>query len=356
MLQYFAFNKHITDATEISIKSNTMIAKLMLKRLGYLILLFYSTLFLAVAIPFEGTYAIGGFICGIFLLRIINDSIKWKKYESATISVSPAGVTIQTKAEENHFNVNAITFLEINFFSNLIVREKYRSVALPLMLVNEDDRKRLLNTFLDLSPKRTSIFNKTWEIFDAILVAFILAMHIRQFIVQAYYIPTSSMEDTLLVGDHLLAEKITYGPAIPQMLGMKSPIHLSFLSLRPVQRGDIIIFRPPNEEEKDFIKRCIAVEGDDVRIINGAVWINGVRLDEPYVKGITSFTGFSDKRIEGKVPKGMIVAMGDNRENSYDSRGFGYIPIDRIKGKAFVLYWNTSNIINIDFARFGLIK
>nr|HPK45256.1 signal peptidase I [Spirochaetota bacterium] len=81
-----------------------------------------------------------------------------------------------------------------------------------------------------------------------------------------------------------------------------------------------------------------------------------VKLDEPYVKGTTSYRGFSEKRIEGIVPKGMIVAMGDNRENSYDSRGFGYVSLDRIKGKAFILYWNTDNIKRLDFSRFGLIK
>ncbi len=356
MLQFLAFNKQNTDTIQIQILSNTMIAKLMLKRIGYLILLIYSTIFLAVAIPYNGTYAIGGFLCGVFLIRIINDFIKWKKFKDSTLTVSPSGISIQTRNEIYHFNTKDITYLEVNLFSNLVIRERYRSLGFPLMLISHDDREKLIHYFYDMSPKRTVMFKKIWEMFDAILVAFILAMHIRQYIIQAYYIPTGSMEDTLLVGDHLLAEKITYGPTIPQMIGMKKPVHLSFLSIRPVQRGDIIIFRPPNEEEKDFIKRCIAVEGDEVHIDGGAVWVNGVKLDEPYVKGVTSYRGFSEKRIEGVVPKGMIVAMGDNRENSYDSRGFGYVPLERIKGKAFILYWNTDNIKNFDFSRLGLIK
>jgi|DewCreStandDraft_4_1066084.scaffolds.fasta_scaffold01839_13 signal peptidase I len=356
MLQFLALNKQNTDTIQIQVLSNTMLVKLMLKRIGYLILLIYSTIFLAVAIPYSGTYAIGGFLCGVFLLRILNDFIKWRKFGNATLTASPSGISIQTNNENYHFNAKDITYLEVNFFSNLVIRERYRSLGFPLMLLSNDDREKLINYFYDMSPKRTVMFKKIWEMFDAILVAFILAMHIRQFIIQAYYIPTGSMEDTLLVGDHLLAEKITYGPTIPQMIGMKKPIHLSFLSIRPVQRGDIIIFRPPNEEEKDFIKRCIAVEGDEVHIEEGAVWVNGVKLDEPYVKGVTSYRGFSEKRIEGVVPKGMIVAMGDNRENSYDSRGFGYVPLDRIKGKAFILYWNTDNIKNFDFSRLGLIK
>ena len=356
MLQFLALNKQNTDTIQIQVLSNTMLVKLMLKRIGYLILLIYSTIFLAVAIPYSGTYAIGGFLCSVFLLRILNDFIKWRKFENATLTASPSGISIQTNNENYHFNAKDITYLEVNFFSNLVIRERYRSLGFPLMLLSNDDREKLINYFYDMSPKRTVMFKKIWEMFDAILVAFILAMHIRQFIIQAYYIPTGSMEDTLLVGDHLLADKITYGPTIPQMIGMKKPIHLSFLSIRPVQRGDIIIFRPPNEEEKDFIKRCIAVEGDEVHIEEGAVWVNGVKLDEPYVKGVTSYRGFSEKRIEGVVPKGMIVAMGDNRENSYDSRGFGYVPLDRIKGKAFILYWNTDNIKNLDFSRLGLIK
>lgn len=356
MLQFLALNKQNTDTIQIQVLSKTMIAKLMLKRIGYLLLLIYSTIFLAVAIPYSGTYAIGGFLCSVFLLRILNDFIKWRKFENATLTASPGGISIQTNTENYHFNAKDITYLEVNFFSNLVIRERYRSLGFPLMLVNSDEREKLINYFYDMSPKRTVMFKKIWEMFDAILVAFILAMHIRQFIIQAYYIPTGSMEDTLLVGDHLLAEKITYGPTIPQMIGMNKPFHLSFLSIRPVQRGDIIIFRPPNEEEKDFIKRCIAVEGDEVHIEEGAVWVNGVKLDEPYVKGVTSYRGFSEKRIEGVVPKGMIVAMGDNRENSYDSRGFGYVPLDRIKGKAFILYWNTDNIKNLDFSRLGLIK
>lgn len=356
MLQFLALNKQNTDTIQIQVLSNVQITKLMLKRIGYLILLIYSTIFLAVAIPYSGTYAIGGFLCSVFMLRILNDFIKWRKFGNATLTASPSGISIQTKNENYHFNAKDITYLEVNFFSNLVIRERYRSLGFPLMLVSNDDREKLIHYFYDMSPKRTVMFKKIWEMFDAILVAFILAMHIRQFIIQAYYIPTGSMEDTLLVGDHLLAEKITYGPTIPQMIGMKKPIHLSFLSIRPVQRGDIIIFRPPNEEEKDFIKRCIAVEGDEVHIDDGAVWVNGVKLDEPYVKGVTSYRGFSEKRIEGVVPKGMIVAMGDNRENSYDSRGFGYVPLDRIKGKAFILYWNTDNIKNLDFSRLGLIK
>jgi signal peptidase I len=208
--------------------------------------------------------------------------------------------------------------------------------------------------FGDLSPKRTLVNKKIWEFLDAIGVALFLAIHIIQFVVQAFFIPTGSMEDTLLVGDHLFVEKITYGPIIPQMVGMKKPIHLSFLSIRDVKRGDIVIFRPPHENDKDYIKRCIAIPGDDITIKDGFVYINGVRLNEPYVKGQT-FDDFETSKIQGIVPKGQVVVLGDNRENSMDGRYFGLLDIEKIRGRAFILYWNTSQIRKFDFSRLGLI-
>jgi signal peptidase I len=140
------------------------------------------------------------------------------------------------------------------------------------------------------------------------------------------------------------------------MIGMEKEIHLDFIGLRKVKRGDIVIFKPPNEIIKDYIKRCIAVPGDTVRIKDGFIFINDKRLDEPYTKGRTSYDDFPDKKIEGIVPDGKVVVLGDNRENSYDGRGFGYLQIERIKGKAFVLYWNTKMIKNFDLSRFGLIR
>jgi signal peptidase I len=148
------------------------------------------------------------------------------------------------------------------------------------------------------------------------------------------------------------------------MLGMDAPVHLGFVQLRPVQRGDIIIFRPPypGEEDKDYIKRCIAVAGDDFRIANNAVYINGQKLDEPYVQGVTKYT-FPGSKIEGVVPEGMVIALGDNRENSSDSRVWGYLAVDRIKAKALVLYWNGEQMnplvcgwSGLDFSRIGLIR
>ena len=162
------------------------------------------------------------------------------------------------------------------------------------------------------------------------------------------------MEDTLQIKDRLFVEKITYGPTIPKMLGMEKPVHLGFLGIRGVQKGDIVIFKPPHDEEKDYIKRCVAVAGDHVAIENGSLYINGKKQDEPYVKGIT--TAEEKNRILGVVPRGHIVVFGDNRQNSLDSRIFGYLDIQRITGRAFILYWATNDIMKRDFSRFGLIR
>lgn len=356
MLQFLRFDKSTVERAEFPVISGSESFKFFARRTGYLLILIYSTLFLAVAIPFQETYFIGGMIIIIFLVRFINHIVKYGRYKGGRIIVDKEGVEAAGKVGAVKVPSDSITYLEVNVLGNLVIREKYNNTAFPLMLLGEGDRTRLIGIFQDMAPKRTRIYRKAWDFFDAILVAFILAMHIRQYIVQAYFIPTGSMEDTLLVGDHLLVEKITYGPIIPRMVGMKSQVHLDALGLRGIRKGDIIIFRPPNEEEKDFIKRCIAVEGDEYHIRDGAVYVNGKKLEEPYTKGVTSYRGFSDKKIEGVVPKGRVIAMGDNRENSYDSRGFGYLPLERIKGRAFVLYWNTKQVKNLDFSRFGLIR
>lgn len=356
MLQFLRFDASQVDRSEFQIISGTDAFKFFSKRIMYFILLVYSTFFLAVAIPFQYTYFIGGFVIVIFLVRLINHAIKFSVFKDGKIIIDKEGVEIFFKDDAVKISADNITYLEVNLFGNLVVREKYNKTGFPLMLIDREKRPQVLSLFQDMAPKRTAVYKKIWDFVDAVFVAFLLAMHIRQFIIQAYFIPTGSMEDTLQIGDHLLVEKITLGPSIPRMIGMEEKVHLDFLGIRVVQRGDIVIFRPPHEKEKDFIKRCIAVAGDDFSIRDGYVYINGKKKDESYVKGFTDYSGFGDKKIEGKIPEGHIVVLGDNRQNSYDSRGFGYLPIKRIKGKAFILYWNTKQIMNFDFSRFGLIR
>ncbi len=375
MLQFFRFNASLEGEHVFRPIEGLEAFKFFSVRILKLVLLMYSTLFIAASLAIKWAYPVvyftGGFISMIFFARIVNDLVKFYIYRGAQVTFRAAGVEFRLKNRRYIHEADKITYCEINPIGNLIVREKYAKSSFPLSLLTRDDKAALVALFQDLAPKRTRAFKKAYEIFDAVLVALILAMHIRQFIVQAYFIPTGSMEDTLLVGDHLLVEKITYGPVFPRLLGMSKEIHIP--GLRTIQRGDIVIFKPPGEEERDFIKRCIAVAGDVFHINenDGYVYINGQRQEEPYVKcprisgnNCTDYRTFGSRAIEGKVPPGHILVLGDNRTNSQDSRYFGYVPVERVRGKAFVLYWNTAHVLFGDMAkrrdffllRFGLIR
>jgi signal peptidase I len=364
MIQFFRYDASSIEEARFSVITGKARNLFFMKRALYLVLFVYSTLFLAAAIPFVKTpfipiYAIGGFATMVFVLRLGNHVIKYIKYRDGGLVFTKEGIEIKDAAGAFRVPAAEVTYLELNFLGNLVIRRKYELTSFPLMLFTDEDREKLISLLIDMAPRRTAMYRKTWDFIDAIVVALVLAVHIIQYIVQAYYIPTGSMEDTLKVGDHLFVEKITYGPVIPQMLGMKKPVHLSFMGLRDIRRGDIVIFRPPHDEDKDYIKRCIAVPGDRFEIQNGKVYINEKPTDEPYVKGITRAFNFGPTRqneIEGVVPPGKIIALGDNRENSQDSRYFGYLDIERIKGKALILYWNTRQVFKLDFSRFGLIR
>lgn len=364
MIQFLRFDGSSIEDSRFNIITGKDVALFFLKQAVYFVLFIYSTLFLAAAIPFVKTpfvpiYFIGGFATMVLVIRLANHAIKYIRYRNGSIAVSQAGLELAEKDVRIKIPGSEITYMERNFLGNLLIRQKYDKFSFPLMLLSGDDREKLVSLFQDLAPRRSYIFAKTWDFIDAIVVALVLAVHIIQFIIQAYYIPTGSMEDTLKVGDHLFVEKITYGPMIPRMICMDKPVHLSFLGLRGIERGDIVIFRPPHDEDKDYIKRCIAVPGDRFEMKNGAVYINDKPVEEPYVKGITRPFNFGPTRqneIQGIVPPGKVVVLGDNRENSQDSRFFGYLEIERIKGKAFVLYWNTAQVFKLDFSRFGLIR
>ena len=173
---------------------------------------------------------------------------------------------------------------------------------------------------------------------EAIVIALVLALFIRTFIVQAYKIPSGSMEDTLLVGDHLLVNKFLYGTRIPFT-------DKKILAIREPARGDIIVFKYPNNENVDYIKRVIGLPGDVVEVKDKKVYVNGKKLDEPY-------TVFKDKDIIPRklqprdnygpvtVPEDSLFMMGDNRDRSYDSRFWGFVRLEKIQGKAFIIYWS----------------
>jgi signal peptidase I len=366
MIQFFKFNPEIITESEFKIISGREAVKFFIKRAFYLFMFIYSTLFLAVALPFVKTpfipvYFIGSMATAFFILRFTNEIIKFIKYSGGSIKISPDFIEILSGKKNFKIAKSDITYLEHNLQGNLVIREKFNSLAFPLNLLSVDDRIRLIANFQDMAEKRTNVYKKVWEMIDAVAVAMVLAVHIIQYIVQAYYIPTGSMEDTLKIGDHLFVEKITFGPQIPMMLGMDKPLHLKFFGIREPQRGDIVIFRPPHETDKDYIKRLIALPGDKFEIIKDSVYINGEKTDEPYTKGITTYSYFGESAtgsIEGIVPAGKVIVLGDNRQNSQDSRYFGYLDIDKIKGKAFIRYWNTGAIFKGEFFsdRFGFIK
>ena len=179
------------------------------------------------------------------------------------------------------------------------------------------------------------------EYFESICVAVILALFVRTFIVQAFKIPTGSMENNLLIGDHLLVNKFVFAPT-------RSRLENTLLPIDPIRRGDIIVFKYPEEPERDFIKRVIGLPGDTLELKKKRVYINGVMLDEPYVRYLVppdEDDGGSDFDVRVQygpvtVPPDHYFMMGDNRDNSQDSRYWGFMPREYIKGKALFVYFS----------------
>jgi len=363
MIQFLRFNAERTTGNKYGFISGQEAVKFFAKKTICLILFIYGTFFIAVTLPFVVTpfipaYFIGGFASMICLIRFINHILMFRRYKGGHVSVSAEGVSVKDGTLDFFIQESSIKYAEYNLPGNLVIHEKQKSVPIPVGLLSKSDREAFFNEFQDMSPRRTVVFRKIWELVDAIAVALFLAVHIIQYIVQAYYIPTGSMEDTLLVGDHLFVEKVTYGPIIPQMMFMDKPVRLKSLSVCNIKRNDIVIFRPPHDQDKDYIKRCIAIPGDLLELKEGAVYVNGEKLDEPYVGGKpTRADGPFSSQIQGEVPPDKLVVFGDNRTNSQDSRYFGYLDIERVKGRALIMYWNSEYVINRhDFSRFKLIR
>lgn len=166
-------------------------------------------------------------------------------------------------------------------------------------------------------PARSKAFRWTVELVIIVAAAFVLALLIQQFVVKPFAIPSPSMEPTLVEGDRVLVNRLVY-------------------HFRPPERGDIIVFHPPGHQGSDpFIKRVVAVAGDTVALHDGVLWVNGVAQTEPFIKEHPIIDDFPETRIE----PGYVWAMGDNRNNSGDSRVFGPVSVGAIMGKAFAIYW-----------------
>jgi signal peptidase I len=181
------------------------------------------------------------------------------------------------------------------------------------------------------------------EYLESVVVAVILALFIRTFVVQAFKIPTGSMETNLLIGDHLLVNKVVYSPSVGRL-------ESSLLPKKPIQRGHVVVFKYPEDPGRDFIKRVVGLPGETLEIRNKVVYIDGKPLEEPYVRFLSPPLRPEDPefgRGDGRdnwgpevVPAGKLFVMGDNRDNSKDSRYWSFLPIDQVKGRALLVYWS----------------
>jgi signal peptidase I len=181
------------------------------------------------------------------------------------------------------------------------------------------------------------------EYFESIVIAVVLALFIRTFIVQAFKIPTGSMEPNLLIGDHLLVNKFLLGPTA-------TGVERAVLPSRDVRRGDIVVFKFPADPERDFIKRVIGLPGETVELRNRGILINGTAIEEPYAHYLprpanTELHEITPEDVREHygpetVPADQFFVMGDNRDNSQDSRYWGFLPRDYIKGRALMVYWS----------------
>lgn len=180
------------------------------------------------------------------------------------------------------------------------------------------------------------------EYFEAIVMAVILALFFRTFVIEAFKIPSSSMEDNLLVGDHILVNKFAYAPT--QFSWEKK-----LLPIRDLRRTDVIVFKYPEDPTRNFIKRVIGLGGETIEIRDKQVFINGRPIDEPYKVHKPEFAGLTLENFGPvTVAEGYYFAMGDNRDNSKDSRAWGLVPRDYLKGRAFIIYWSFKGEQHLD--------
>ena len=181
------------------------------------------------------------------------------------------------------------------------------------------------------------------EYFESAVIAVILALFVRTFVVQAFKIPTGSMENNLLIGDHLLVNKFVYGPA-------PTGFERTLLPIGTIKRGEVLVFKYPEQPDRHFIKRVIGLPGETLEVRQKKVYINGKPLDEPYTHFLTAPAGSAfheetsfdvrDQYGPVTIPPDHYFMMGDNRDNSQDSRYWGFLPRENIRGRALLIYWS----------------
>lgn len=182
-------------------------------------------------------------------------------------------------------------------------------------------------------PKNKSALRENIE---AIVVAVIIAMFIRTFIIQAFKIPSGSMLETLQIGDHILVNKFIYGVKIPFTDGKE------IIAGKDPQKGDVIVFQYPKDPSLDYIKRVVATAGDTLEIKNKQLYVNDVLVeDEEYAVYKEPYFRYErDNYSKITIPENKVFVLGDNRDNSHDSRFWGYVDLSAVRGKALIIYWS----------------
>lgn len=184
------------------------------------------------------------------------------------------------------------------------------------------------------------------SLLETLLFALIVAVFARTWVVQAFKIPTGSMEDNLLVGDHILVNKFIFGPTV-------HPLEEALLPIRDPRRGDVTVFKYPEDPSRDFIKRCMGLPGEEIELRDKRLYVDGELVDESgYVRyvdpgvypdawTIPEYYRLRDQFGPVEVPAGHYLCLGDNRDNSHDSRYWGAIPHRSLKGRALLVYWSV---------------
>ena len=194
--------------------------------------------------------------------------------------------------------------------------------------------------------------SKVQEYAEAIILAILIAFFIRTFLIQAFKIPSGSMKPTLQIGDHLLVNKFIYGIKVPYLRNTVIPI-------QDPQRGDVVVFIYPEDRSKDFIKRVIGIAGDTIEIRNKKIFLNGLPYQDSHGVYVEDFivpgtVNPRDNFGPVTVPKGKIFTMGDNRDQSYDSRFWGFVDLKDVMGKALIIYWSwNKDETNLRWNRIG---
>lgn len=179
------------------------------------------------------------------------------------------------------------------------------------------------------------------EYFESLVIAVILALFVRTWVFQAFKIPTGSMEQNLLIGDHLIVDKMVFSPAA-------TGLERAIMPSRPIRRGDVVVFKYPKEPDRDFVKRVIGLPGDRLELHRKVVYVNGQPLKEPYTQWLEPPSSSGPPRLDDLreeygpviVPPDQYFMMGDNRDNSEDSRYWGFMPLSYVKGKALFIYYS----------------